>query len=1014
MPRVSSRQRLVSWDTFDAAAPEDSSSSSSASREAGDGDTATCKNKRTEPAGMIPRTTTHDSSEGITLPLQPPTNDFAHHNADDDFYSVAGYDSLPSTAACASNNNAGRRSSSSANDNHNAGWSFDHSDNDREAPGSSSPSGGSRRKRDRADHSIRGADSPRFSAGSSTKKNVESLSALPHFPSLLEEDSIPLDLDKKEGADGGKGGRHKGMARTPSLLDLMAVKPSASAVGAVHLPINTTEHLVPHTSTASTGQQKSLIIPRVPSKIGLGNRVASDLSLNSTLSRYMSVPSNLCAMPSGMGGGAVALEETGADLGMTMSTSSSVAGTYSPSSQSQGVANLSMDSAEAEAEAEADKFLPGDALCTVASYLATSELRELSTTNADLRVHFAGPSGKHLWVDHATRRWPAILQPEDEEKSAEVLQDDDAGGNDNYVSIRANRFDDKVVEIVDRIGVATAGLGSEDTMGLSKSQSQQQPNFSALLGLAAKDCPTAMSPCPMPSASEVPGRQRRIRSGEEFTVVRVTGDSGSCRSAVQFTSRVGEGDRSITSDAPLPRPLQPPRAVNGGEGSGENGPSSYADGTNKSSSSSSSNRWSPRLPSVPSSTQTLITFLRTASRVSGRGDDGEDGSNANGRPGRLRPFVCPYVASEDADRTVIDMTPRLVAYYEVKILPHDTIVKHSITQEDTQTAATLREGFSPSASTSNVVRNPHHHHHHRRSVSAQGPEMPPLLHLPGPALGAAVPGGAVPLRRNLPLPRHVAGGQHGIGEPGPGNGDNGGGNEESLDTECVAIGLSTSRFRPAAKMPGWDAHSFGYHSDDGGIFHGAGDMEREFGKTYGVGDTVGCGIDYSHGDGGGAIFFTLNGEFLGYAWTNVAAISLGEDMYPTVGVDSNCPLEINFGSHPFAFDLGSFVEGQRHCVEAALGPLAPSVSRSKTAAEEEEAEESDDVMGRYLDHDVGAGLLYDSSKIDEWGCLEPSSAHGTSGSSAKWNGMGGSAMRSTRTRNGGLQRPRNMFRGQYA
>jgi len=252
-----------------------------------------------------------------------------------------------------------------------------------------------------------------------------------------------------------------------------------------------------------------------------------------------------------------------------------------------------------------------------------------------------------------------------------------------------------------------------------------------------------------------------------------------------------------------------------------------------------------------------------------------------------------------------------------------------------------------------------------------------------------------------------------MGEPGPGNGDNEGGNEESLDAECVAIGLSTSRFRPAAKMPGWDAHSFGYHSDDGGIFHGAGDMEREFGKTYGVGDTVGCGIDYSHGDGGGAIFFTLNGEFLGYAWTNVAAISLGEDMYPTVGVDSNCPLEINFGSHPFTFDLGGFVEGQRHCIETALGPLAPSASRSKTAAEEEEAaEESDDVMGRCLDQDVGAGLLlYDSSKIDEWGCLEPPSAHGTSESSAKWNGgMGGSAMRSTRTRNGGLRRPR-MFRG---
>jgi hypothetical protein len=50
-------------------------------------------------------------------------------------------------------------------------------------------------------------------------------------------------------------------------------------------------------------------------------------------------------------------------------------------------------------------------------------------------------------------------------------------------------------------------------------------------------------------------------------------------------------------------------------------------------------------------------------------------------------------------------------------------------------------------------------------------------------------------------------------------------------------------------MPGWDANSFGYHSDDGGIFRNNGDMVREFGPKWGEGDTVGCGIYYAEGGG---------------------------------------------------------------------------------------------------------------------------------------------------------------------
>ena len=106
--------------------------------------------------------------------------------------------------------------------------------------------------------------------------------------------------------------------------------------------------------------------------------------------------------------------------------------------------------------------------------------------------------------------------------------------------------------------------------------------------------------------------------------------------------------------------------------------------------------------------------------------------------------------------------------------------------------------------------------------------------------------------------------------------------------ECAAIGIATTRFPLFGRFPGWDRHSYGWHSDDGKVFHDSGAVRgppargrRQFGlradllwgdhrqgRSYGgrwaQGDTVGCGVIYSvHRPGTGSIFFTRNGEYLG-------------------------------------------------------------------------------------------------------------------------------------------------------
>ena len=112
--------------------------------------------------------------------------------------------------------------------------------------------------------------------------------------------------------------------------------------------------------------------------------------------------------------------------------------------------------------------------------------------------------------------------------------------------------------------------------------------------------------------------------------------------------------------------------------------------------------------------------------------------------------------------------------------------------------------------------------------------------------------------------------------------------------EVVAVGLSSSRFLSDHRLPGWDFESYGYHGDDGNIFHGRGSQVGAYGPTFSIGDTVGCGINYKTK----SIFFTVNGKFLGNAFDDVVG-----DWYPTVGIDSNCDVTFNFGRVPFQFNL---------------------------------------------------------------------------------------------------------------
>ena len=141
--------------------------------------------------------------------------------------------------------------------------------------------------------------------------------------------------------------------------------------------------------------------------------------------------------------------------------------------------------------------------------------------------------------------------------------------------------------------------------------------------------------------------------------------------------------------------------------------------------------------------------------------------------------------------------------------------------------------------------------------------------------------------------------------------DNVDGAEEGVwPGDCVAIGLASKKFPLLGKQPGWDVHSYGYHSDDGRVFHGKSTEGKPFGPLFGPGDVVGCGISLtSH-----RIFFTLNGQFLGSPF---AAKAENLPLHPVVGLDSIYPCKVNFGETQLSFDPET-VPSALHCTSPTM------------------------------------------------------------------------------------------------
>ncbi|KAI9349508.1 hypothetical protein BDR26DRAFT_930463 [Obelidium mucronatum] len=130
--------------------------------------------------------------------------------------------------------------------------------------------------------------------------------------------------------------------------------------------------------------------------------------------------------------------------------------------------------------------------------------------------------------------------------------------------------------------------------------------------------------------------------------------------------------------------------------------------------------------------------------------------------------------------------------------------------------------------------------------------------------------------------------------------------EITIDT-CAATSYSSiglvSEPLQYVSHPGAEDSSFGFKGQDGRKYdHG---NSNPYGPKFKQGDVVGCGFDWDKRN----VFFTINGRFLGIAFTRIETLDDPPTLFPAVGLHDPSELVfINLGDKPFLFNLKEFMQ----------------------------------------------------------------------------------------------------------
>jgi hypothetical protein len=412
----------------------------------------------------------------------------------------------------------------------------------------------------------------------------------------------------------------------------------------------------------------------------------------------------------------------------------------------------------------------------------------------------------------------------------------------------------------------------------------------------------------------------RARISANFHDVQVPLNKNEAASGINFTGEVGIGSRSVITNHPLPKPetIMPPQVPNK--------PLST-------SSTQKPKKWKHLFGGPKNKNKHVKEVVVSVEEVSA----------GTPEPVQRIPFVFPFQLPDGT----MSFSPRLVSYYEVEIVPfvdnsEETTAENSYIGTDVDSTGeetgndhptpvsehrsqTAKKNMSPRTAAEAENDSQKDIAEHANDIDYEHLEETKEEESAFQEAPAGTEGGRMEFGDDVVPAAELVSDDDEDEEDG------------NALAECIAVGLSTEGFQVCSRLPGWDSYSVGYHGDDGTLFYKRQVERRKFGPAF-VNPSkkfideegsqgcdrniVGCGIDYRHG----AVFYTFNGVFLGYA-VDFSEKLLTRNWYPTVGVDSRASLVFNFGyERPFSFDLQGHIDREKNNDDFDQSPVSDATS----------------------------------------------------------------------------------------
>ncbi|KAL7796221.1 ankyrin repeat-containing domain protein [Trichoderma afarasin] len=116
--------------------------------------------------------------------------------------------------------------------------------------------------------------------------------------------------------------------------------------------------------------------------------------------------------------------------------------------------------------------------------------------------------------------------------------------------------------------------------------------------------------------------------------------------------------------------------------------------------------------------------------------------------------------------------------------------------------------------------------------------------------------------------------------------------------EAVGVGFATDETELENQL-GWTMGSWGFHGENGKVYHARCRRGRPYAEPYSSGSTIGCGVDFNNR----SIFFTVDGEYKGCAFKDDL---IRGHLYPAVFLHPGNPsakIVANFGHQEFKYTI---------------------------------------------------------------------------------------------------------------